>query len=138
MAKKSVPGRNDPAAGSPAKPVRRRKTKVAVPACDPQFPGVVVPLSIRPRLMPGDVVELCRGCLPGNKGKLAIVDGIDSDGWAVLSALGRPFETICRLTGEPGGYEWGSTILPDNLYRRSNLLKFRQGGLKEQAAEVEA
>jgi hypothetical protein len=56
------------AATTPRRRGRPRKNPI-----NPQFPGTVIRFDSRPRLAVGDVVELCRGCLPGNRGKLAVI-----------------------------------------------------------------
>lgn len=86
-----------------------------------QFPGTVISFNSRPRLVVGDVVELCRGCLPGNQGKLAVVEGFDDEGFVLVHALCQSLDSINLETGEvifadgPHG-----RMLPENLYRRSN------------------
>ena len=85
-----------------------------------QFPGTVITFNSRPRLMVGDVVELCRGCLPGNIGKLGVVTGFREDGEVSIEPLGELFIT------NDGSLSDDSYTKPENLYRRSRDLAKRR------------
>ena len=89
-------------------------------AITPQFPGVVIPFTIRPRLVVGDVVELCRGCLPGNHGKLAVITEFDEEGFVIFRSIWQSLDAIDLKTGEVTR-ESGlvGRAKPENLYRRS-------------------
>lgn len=85
-----------------------------------QFPGTVIPFSSRQRFVIGDVVELCRGCLPGNRGKLAVVTGFDDKGYVLFRSLWQSLDSVDSVTGVvtlASGVH--GRALPENLYRRS-------------------
>ena len=106
-----------------------RRRKAAVPA--PHFNAQIIPFSSRPRLMVGDVVELCRDCLPGNRGKLTVIEKIDEEGDCFVRSLMWPFELRDLKTGviEPnhGMRVW---VPPKNLYRRGSGLVGKSGRLQ--------
>lgn len=105
---------------------RRRKAAVSAP----HFNAQIIPFSSRPRLMVGDVVELCRGSYPGNHGKLAVITGFDEHGFALIQAIGEYFIVIDLATGEPIETSLRSRAKPENLYRRSSELVDRKGRLQ--------
>lgn len=88
-----------------------------------QFPGTVIKISSRPRIMVGDVVELCNGCLDSNRGKLAVITRFDDDGFVTIRSLGSQLDSVNLKTGE---IAFGDSMInhtkPENLYRRSNSL----------------
>ena len=87
------------------------------------FNAKIISFSSRPRLMIGDVVELCRKALPGNHGKLAVITKFEDDGWVLLRSIDGPMDCRDIETGEISyGTSYVSMIQPENLYRRSNLL----------------
>lgn len=88
-----------------------------------RFPATVIRFDSRPRLMVGDVVELCRNCLPSNRGKLAIVEGFQKDGRVRVRSTFLPFDTVDSDTREPTGRDMTIYMPPENLYRRSSTLK---------------
>lgn len=107
-------------AHSTATAPRRRGRPRKTPS---QFPGVVVPISSRPRLNVGDVAEMCRDCLPGNRGKLVIITGFDDEGFFSIRSISESLDAIDIKTGEitPRCGFLGRTK-PENLYRRSRDL----------------
>lgn len=88
----------------------------------PQFPGTLIRFDSRPRLVVGDVVELCRDCLPSNRGKLAIIKVFQDDGRVLVRSLFLPLDTVDTNTGAPTGQCMTATLPPASLYRRSNTL----------------
>lgn len=116
------PGESTPTAASstatpePRKRGRPRKT-------NPQFPGTVIRFDSRPRFAVGDVVELCRGCLPGNRGKLAVITDFDDEGFAILRSIWQSLDAIDIKTGEvTPNAGLNGRIKPESLYRRSSAL----------------
>jgi len=109
---------NASAASTPRRRGRPRKNAQPV---DSQFPGTVIRFDSRPRLMVGDVVELCR-CQPSNRGKLAIVDAFLDDGRVRIRAMSLSFDAVDKDTGEPLGTRMTVSMRPESLYRRSNRL----------------
>lgn len=81
-----------------------------------QFQCTIIRLDSRPRLVVGDVVELCRGCLPENVGKLGIIAGFNEDGTVQILPLGE------RFAAADGTLSDNSFTKPENLYRRSSFL----------------
>ena len=98
----------------------RRKAVATTPA--PHFNAQIIQFSSRPRLMVGDVVELCRNSYPGNHGKLAIVTGFDEHGFVLIQAISEYFIVIELETGQPCEKSLRSRAKPENLYRRSSEL----------------
>jgi hypothetical protein len=105
---------------TPRRRGRPRKTPI-----NPQFPGKVIRFDSRPRLVVGDVVELCRNCLPNNRGKLAVITEFNRDGYVTIRSLSGPLDTYSKKTGELSGREIETDCLPENLYRRSRDLLSR-------------
>lgn len=102
-----------------------RSRKAATPA--PHFNAQIIPFSSRPRLMVGDVVELCRDCLPSNRGKLAVVEKIDEEGDCFVRALMWHFDQIDKTTGVITGGLMRVWVPPANLYRRGSELAEKKG-----------
>lgn len=97
-----------------------RRRKAATPT--PHFNAQIIQFSSRPRLMVGDVVELCRNSYPGNHGKLAVVTGFDEHGFVLIRAIGEYFIVIELETGKPVETSLNSRAKPENLYRRGSEL----------------
>ena len=93
----------------------------AAPATPHHFNARIIQFSSRPRLTVGDVVELCRDCLPGNRGKLAVIEKIDKeDGLIYVRSLMWPFDLRDKNTGEvTHSSEMRVWVPPENLYRHS-------------------
>lgn len=102
---------------APRRRGRPRKTLI-----NQQFSGTVIPFNSRPRLMVGDVVELCRGVRLCNQGKLATVEAFQDDGRVLVRSMHLLFDTFDFRTGAPTGPSMIATVLPEDLYRRSNAL----------------
>lgn len=105
---------------TPASPAPHRRGRPRKTIVNPQFPGAVIRFDSRPRLMVGDVVELCRDCLPSNRGKLAVITDFDDKGYVVLRSLWQSLDAFDLDTGEilPADGHTGRAK-PENLYRRS-------------------
>jgi hypothetical protein len=101
---------------TPRRRGRHRKTL-------PHFPGTVIRFDSRPRLVVGDVVELCRGCLPSNRGKLATIEAFQDDGRVLVRSMFLPLDTVDPDNGAQTGQEMTAALPPENLYRRSSSLK---------------
>lgn len=105
---------------APASPAPHRRGRPRKTIVNPQFPGTVIRFDSRPRLMVGDVVELCRGCRPCNHGKIGVITHFYEDGVANVRALpGRFFNTFDGSTGASTGTSDDVIVAPENLYRRS-------------------
>lgn len=102
-----------------ALPSRRGRPRKTLP----HFPGIVIRFDSRPRLTVGDVVELCRGCLPSNRGKLATIESFQEDGRVLVRSMFLPFDTVDADTGAATGQSMTAALPPANLYRRSSSLK---------------
>lgn len=96
------------------------QSRKAAPATQHHFNAQIIPFSSRPRLMVGDVVELCRNCLPANRGKLAVIEKIDDEGDCFVRALMWHFDQINKTTGVITGGLIRVWVPPENLYRRSS------------------
>ena len=100
---------------------RRGRPRKAVAVVAPrQFPGKVILFKSRPRLKKGDLVELCRGCMPTNRGKLAIVEELLDEGRFLVRSLLIPFDTKDPSTGVSTGQSMTAAVPPENLYRLDN------------------
>lgn len=106
-----------------------RRRKAATPA--PHFNAQIIQFSSRPRLMVGDVVELCRDSLPSNRGKLAVIEKIDEEGDCYIRSLMWNFDLRDKNTGviehRTAAHVWMS---PANLYRHSSSLVGKNGRLQ--------
>lgn len=107
----------------PTGPAKRgRPRKAASPAAAPtQFPGKVIRLKSRPRLAVGDLVEICGTALPGNIGKLAVIEEFDDQGFVKVESVLYMLDALILETGEVirNDSRFGR-ILPGNLYRLDN------------------
>lgn len=105
-----------------------RSRKAAAPA--PHFNAQIIKFSSRPRLMVGDVVELCRGSHPSNHGKIAVVTGFDEHGYVLIQAVNDYLTVIDLETGKPVETSLRSRAKPENLYRRGSELAGKNWRLK--------
>jgi len=104
----------------PTAPARRGRPRKAalVPT---QFPGKVIRLNSRPRLVVGDLVEICGTALPGNIGKRAFVTSMDNEGWVRVESALYMLDTKDPKTGEVTRNDSSTALLaPENLYRLDN------------------
>lgn len=112
-------------------PAPRRRKAAATPDPTPHFNAQIIQFSSRPRLMVGDVVELCRDCLPSNRGKLAVIVKIDEEGDCYIRSLMWNFDLRDKNTGviehRTAAHVWMS---PANLYRRGSSLVGKNGRLQ--------
>lgn len=106
----------------PTAPVRRGRPRKAAPVAAPtQFPGKVIRLKSRPRLVVGDLVEICGKALPGNIGKLAVIKEFDDKGFVKVESVLYMLDARNLETGEVTRNESRfGRLLPENLYRLDN------------------
>lgn len=98
----------------------RRRTSPVLAA---QFDGRVLKLSRRPRLMVGDLAELCGNVLPGNLGKAVIIEGFDGE-WVDIKSVSGLLDSRDMVTGEVAqSYGLSCRVHSENLYRLDNSLK---------------
>ena len=101
---------------------------VANPRRRGRLPRNVVRLGSRPRLVIGDLCEMCRGALPENHGKHVRVVGFTDAGLVEIDAVSVPIEAYCLESGERLGQFWKSTTWPDNLRRVRKAFRIAQEG----------
>lgn len=91
---------------------RRKLRQCAVPSAR------IIPISTRPRLLPGDFVELIGDVLPGNAGKIAVVRTLNDDGWIGIDSISGPLRYRNRESGIIGEDRcWSLSVSAKNLYR---------------------
>jgi hypothetical protein len=100
------------AISTPRRRGRPRKT------INPQFPGIVVPITSKPRLRVGCICEIRASRSPQNIGIRCVIIGIYPDGDFRIEALSRPILTLDTKTGEViPEPKWLASIKPEQLYR---------------------
>lgn len=92
---------------------RRRRTHAPQ-----QRTARIIPIKCRPRLQPGDYVQLIGDVLPPNLGRIAIVTQLHDDGWVGIESLSGLLAYRDRKSGElkPGG-TLTLCVQPQHLYR---------------------
>lgn len=105
------------------KSISRARNRSRKNAVRQQFPGKVIPLSSRSRLVVGDLVEICGAALPENLGKVCVVVGIN-ERFAEIESVRYLLDVQDERTGvvEPKSV-MRAFIEKNNLYRLDNSLK---------------
>jgi hypothetical protein len=93
-------------------PRRRRRPAAPRPSAS------IIPITRRPRLQPGDYVELIGDVLPQNRGAIAIVTSLNDDGWVSIESCSGLLAYRDRSSGElHAGGTLTCCVQPHNLYR---------------------
>jgi len=104
-----------------AQKTRGRPRKALPVAAPTQFPGKVIRFKSRPRLVVGDLVEICGKALPGNIGKLAVIREFEDGGWIKIESVLFMLDILNLETGEVtrNSCRFGR-FTPESLYRLDN------------------
>lgn len=107
---------------TPTTPAKRGRPRKAIAVAAPiQFPGKVIRLKSRPRLVIGDLVEICGNALSGNIGKLAVIKEYHDDGFVQVESVLYMLDAKDLKTGKvTRNNSRLGRLLPENLYRLDN------------------
>lgn len=98
-------------------PSRRGRSRKSSPV-NLQFPGIVVPITSKPRLRVGCICEIRASRSPENIGIRCVITGVYPDGDFRIEAISRPIMTFDTKTGEViHEPKWLASIKPEQLYR---------------------